>query len=197
LTELDQRIIDRLFARLKAIFPKWREIWSSEDELRAAKRQWTRSIVSKGVADPAMIKLGIDRAEVIGWVRPPSPAQFCEWCIDAAKVNAGIPTQADAVTEIMNLNRMGKYNRREAKIAPAIYQMYKLISWYDFSMKTSEAAEKAAIRAYEQMIDHWQKGLPFAEQPVMIEQHNPSGVVTKSNREAGKAAMKELIKGMV
>jgi len=156
-----------------------------------------RSIVSKGVADPAMIKLGIDRAEVIGWVRPPSPAQFCEWCIDAAKVNAGIPTQAGAVTEIMNLNRMGKHNRREAKIAPAIYQMYKFISWYDFSMKTSEAAEKAAARAYEEMVDHWQKGLPFAEQPVLIEEKSPWGVKTKPNSDAAKAAMKEMMKGMV
>ena len=197
LTDLDQRIIDRLFVRLKAIFPKWREIWNTDDEIKAAKRQWMRSIVSKGVADPSMLKLGIDRAEVIGWVRPPSPAQFCEWCIDAAKALAGIPSQADAISQIMTVARRGDHNRRHTKMTPAIYQMYRFIDWYSFSQKKTEDAEKMAARAYDEMVDHWRSGLPFAEQPIMIEEHKPSGVVTKSNRDAGRAAMKELMKGMV
>jgi len=156
-----------------------------------------RSIVSKGVADPSMLKLGIDRAEVIGWVRPPSPAQFCEWCIDAAKALAGIPSQADAISQIMTVARRGDHNRRHTKMTPAIYQMYRFIDWYSFSQKKTEDAEKMAARAYDEMVDHWRSGLPFAEQPIMIEEHKPSGVVTKSNRDAGRAAMKELMKGMV
>ena len=193
---MDQKVISKIFVRLQEIFPKWREIWQSEGEVNAAKRQWAKTLVKHGVTNIAMIQMGINTARETGWVRPPSAGQFVKWCIDAAKEQAGIPTKADAVTEIMNLNRMGKYNRREAKISRAIYQMYTFISWYDFSMKTSEAAEKAAAGAYEQMIEHWKKGLPFAEKPVMIDKQKPSATVTEENQRAGRAALKKIMKGL-
>lgn len=197
LTETDQKIVDRLFVRLQAIFPKWREIWTSDGELKAAKKQWTRAIAVKGLADPQIIKLGIEKAEIIGWVRPPSPAQFCEWCIDGAKEKAGIPSKENAVSQVMAVARKSDYARKRTKLSPSVYQMCRFIDWYDFQKLNVEKATKAAERAYDQMIEHWRSGREFAEQPTMIEHTNPSGVVTKASRQRGKetlASLKEALK---
>lgn len=194
---MDQRVVERLFDRLKAIFPKWREIWSSDGELRAAKKQWTRAIVKQGLADAQMIKLGIEKAEAIGWVRPPSPAQFCQWCMDGAKEKAGIPTREDANTEVMKMARLGEYRRKKTMMSPPIYQMCRFIDWYDFSRLDVEKASKAIDRAYDQMVEHWRAGRAFAEQPVMIERTNPTGVThTKESRERGRQILDNLIKDL-
>lgn len=194
MTDLDQRIVDRLFENLKAIFPKWREIWQTDGELKAAKKQWTRAIVKQGLADPQLIKLGIEKSEAIGWVRPPSPAQFCQWCIEGAKEKAGVPSKENAVSQIMAVARKSDYARKRTKLCPAVYQMCRFIDWYDFQKLNVEKATKAAERAYDQMVDHWRSGRPFAEQPTMIEQQNPSGVThTKESRERGRQILQELI----
>lgn len=197
LTDQDIRVIDKLFERLKAIFPKWREVWASDGELKAAKQQWTRALVAQGLTDPHLIKLGVDKAQVIGWVRPPAPAQFCLWCIEGAKGQAGIPDKDQAVTQIMQLARKSDYARKRTVMSPAVYHVCRLMDWYEFRRLTVEQAVKATERAYDEMVDHWRAGREFFEQPVMVEHQNPSGVKhTEASRKRGLEIINELKKGL-
>lgn len=193
LCEIEQKVVDRLFDRLKEIFPKWREIWQTDGEVKAAKRQWTKSLVKHGVADVQMIQMGIESARESGWVRPPSPGQFVKWCIESAKEKAGIPSKENAVSQIMAIARKSDHARKRAQLCPAMYQVSRFIDWYDFRRLNAEDASKAISRAYDQMVEHWRSGRPFAEQPTMLEHGNPSGVThTKEGREAGLERIRKL-----
>lgn len=196
LTEIDERVINRLFKRLKEIFPKWREIWQSDGEVAAAKRQWTKSLLKAGVCDVELIQLGIDAARDTGWVRPPGPGQFVKWCIEAAKERAGIPSKENAISQVMAVAKKSDYARKRTRLVPAVYQMCRFIDWYKMRFATVDQAEKWIAKAYDEMIDHWKKGNEFAEQPLLVEHKNPSGVVTKASREKGRKTIAEL-KGML
>jgi hypothetical protein len=193
---MDQAIIDRLFVRLQAIFPKWREIWTDRDELTAAKKQWTRAIVQKGLADPHMIKLGVHKAEIIGWVRPPSPAQFCDWCIESAMEQAGIPTEQDAIAKLLDLLRGGKSARKNSEMSPAVYQVCRFIDWYAMNAMAADKAEKHIARAYGLMIEHWRARKPFEERLTGVEHQEQPPVPTGEQRKKGADILRNLRKGL-
>lgn len=197
LREIDRKFVNQLFVRLQEIFPKWREIWQSDGEIKAAKRQWTKTLVKHGVSDAQMIQPGLDEARESGWVRPPSAGQFVKWCIEAAKEKAGIPSKENAVSQIMAIARKSDHARKRIKLCPAVYQVSRFIDWYDFRRLNQEKATKAVERAYDQMVDHWRAGREFAEQPTMIEQ-NPSGVVHKrATKEQAREVIQKLKEGLV
>jgi hypothetical protein len=193
---MDQKVINKLFKRLQEIFPKWREIWQSEGEVKAAKRQWAKTLIKKGVTDIEMIQAGLEQSRECGWVRPPSAGQFVAWCIESAKERAGIPGKDNAVSQIMALLKRGDHNRRRTNLNPAMYTMSRLIDWYAMKTKGQEDARKAMERAYDNMVEHWMNGHDFYEQPTMIEDSNPSGAVTKASREKGKEALSQMIKDL-
>jgi hypothetical protein len=193
---MDQKVINKLFKRLQEIFPKWREIWQSESEVKAAKRQWAKTLIKKGVTDIEMIQAGLEQSRECGWVRPPSAGQFVAWCIESAKERAGIPGKDNAVSQVMALLKRGDHNRRRTNLNPAMYTMSRLIDWYAMKTKGQEDARKAMEKAYDNMVEHWMNGHDFYEQPTMIEDSNPSGVVTKASREKGKEALSQMIKDL-
>lgn len=191
--EMDRKFVNQLFVRLQEIFPKWREIWQSDGEIKAAKRQWTKTLVRHGVSDAQMIQLGLDEARESGWVRPPSAGQFVNWCIEGAKEKAGVPSKENAVSQIMAIARKSDHARKRTRLCPAMYQVSRFIDWYDFRRLNADDSAKAIARAYDQMVDHWRSGRPFAEQPTMIEHGNPSGVThTRESREAGLERIRKL-----
>lgn len=190
--EIDKRVINKLFTRLQEIFPKWREIWQSDGEVKAAKRQWSKQLVRQGVNDIEMIQAGIEQARASGWVRPPSAGQFCSWCIEAAKERAGIPGKDNAISQMMALLKRGSHNRKRTNLVPAMYTMSRMIDWYEMNTCDSDRAHKAMAKAYDEMIEHWQNGHAFYEQPTLIEHGNPSGVVTESSRKKGRETLAKL-----
>jgi len=193
---MDQKVINKLFKRLQEIFPKWREIWQSEGEVKAAKRQWAKTLIKKGVTDIEMVQAGLEQSRECGWVRPPSAGQFVAWCIESAKERAGIPGKDNAVSQVMALLKRGDHNRRRTNLNPAMYTMSRLIDWYAMKTKGQEDARKSMEKAYDNMVEHWMNGHDFYEQPTMIEDSNPSGVVTKASREKGKEALSQMIKDL-
>jgi len=193
---MDQKVINKLFKRLQEIFPKWREIWQSEGEVKAAKRQWAKTLIKKGVTDIEMVQAGLEQSRECGWVRPPSAGQFVAWCIESAKERAGIPGKDNAVSQVMALLKRGDHNRRRTNLNPAMYTMSRLIDWYAMKTKGQEDVRKAMEKAYDNMVEHWMNGHDFYEQPTMIEDSNPSGVVTKASREKGKEALSQMIKDL-
>ena len=193
---MDQKVINKLFKRLQEIFPKWREIWQSESEVKAAKRQWAKTLIKKGVTDIEMVQAGLEQSRECGWVRPPSAGQFVAWCIESAKERAGIPGKDNAVSQVMALLKRGDHNRRRTNLNPAMYTMSRLIDWHAMKTKGQEDARKAMEKAYDNMVEHWMNGHDFYEQPTMIEDSNPSGVVTKASREKGKEALSQMIKDL-
>jgi hypothetical protein len=143
-----------------------------------------------------MVQAGLEQSRECGWVRPPSAGQFVAWCIESAKERAGIPGKDNAVSQVMALLKRGDHNRRRTNLNPAMYTMSRLIDWYAMKTKGQEDARKAMEKAYDNMVEHWMNGHDFYEQPTMIEDSNPSGVVTKASREKGKEALSQMIKDL-
>lgn len=193
---MDKRVINKLFTRLQEIFPKWREIWQSDGEVKAAKRQWSRQLVKSGIVDIELIQAGLEQARESGWVRPPSAGQFCTWCIESAKERAGIPGKDNAISQMMALLKRGSHNRKRTSLLPAMYTMSRMIDWYEMQTMDADRAQKAMAKAYDEMIEHWRNGHAFYEQPTLIEHGNPSGVVTEASRKKGKQTLAKLMKDL-
>ena len=56
------RLIDRMFIRLKSIFPAWKQAFASEAEYNETKQVWLEELFKAGVVNPQSLKRGLDLA---------------------------------------------------------------------------------------------------------------------------------------
>lgn len=74
------KFVDRLFVRLKAIFPAWRTAFDSDETYQEAKRLWLEALVNNGITTVAQFKRGIVCAERSANPFMPSVGEFIAWC---------------------------------------------------------------------------------------------------------------------
>ena len=56
------RLIDRMFVRLKSIFPAWKHAFDSEIEYNETKQVWLEELFKANVVNPNALKRGLDAA---------------------------------------------------------------------------------------------------------------------------------------
>lgn len=174
-TSSDIDLINRLFKRLQAIFTKWREVWPTDAEVAAAKRQWMRELVQRRVTDWELIKTGLRKASATGWVRPPSAGQFADWCIEYAMEQAGIPTLEETLTAIDRKLR-GFHQPMEG----ALYQVKRYLNWFELKASDTQTVGYRVKAAHKRMVDHWLSGAPWDEPAPALESpdNKPRGPLT-------------------
>lgn len=87
------KFVDRLFERLKAIFPAWKSAFAEEKDYHEAKRVWTQALFNNGISTAAQFKTGLQQAEKSASPFFPSVGQFIEWCKSGNEHAAlGLPT---------------------------------------------------------------------------------------------------------
>ncbi|MBN6711440.1 replication protein P [Haemophilus haemoglobinophilus] len=87
------KYVDRLFVRLKAIFPGWKAAFSSDAEYEEAKAAWLQALVNNGITKAELFKRGLQLAERSESPFLPSVGQFISWCKSGNEFEElGLPT---------------------------------------------------------------------------------------------------------
>lgn len=94
-----QRFIEDLFARLKGLFPAWRNAWPSPEEYRAAQAEWLGEFIRSGIRSEELIQNGIRMAARQRRDFVPSAGQFVSWCLSPEAF--GMPSVERAYRQAM------------------------------------------------------------------------------------------------
>lgn len=87
------KYVDRLFVRLKAIFPGWKAAFNSDAEYEEAKATWLQALVNNGITKAELFKRGLQLAERSESPFLPSVGQFIAWCKSGNEFEElGLPT---------------------------------------------------------------------------------------------------------
>jgi len=103
-------LVNRLFDRLKAIFPASVSTVFRDAEIeKRTKQEWLRAFARHGITNANLIAGGVTKAADSGSAFWPSPGEFIQWCKDARLEAMGLPS----VDEVMNeFNRYAKERYR-------------------------------------------------------------------------------------
>lgn len=56
------KLIDRMFTRLKSLFPAWKQAFDSIETYNETKQVWLEELIKADVMTPLALKRGLDRA---------------------------------------------------------------------------------------------------------------------------------------
>lgn len=87
------KFVDRLFIRLKSIFPAWKQAFESDEFYNEAKRLWLEALLNNGITTAAQFQAGIAQAERSNSPFFPSVGQFIAWCNEGAYSGLPIPEE--------------------------------------------------------------------------------------------------------
>ena len=114
-------VVEKIFRRLKAIFPAWKTAWPDEKALGSAQRSWTKGFMEAGICDIHQVEFGIKQCRKSGSPFAPSIGQFIQWCTPGPEVY-GMPTAADAWLEAL----MGTASHDAVRIAANAIGLFDL-----------------------------------------------------------------------
>ncbi|QJD58179.1 Replication protein P [Pseudomonas sp. gcc21] len=93
-----EKLINDLFARLRSIYPAWKQAWNSEELYRLTKAEWTQALLDAGITEWAMIERGLSRCRQEPGDFIPSVGKFIERCWPTA-AELGAPDAETAYWE--------------------------------------------------------------------------------------------------
>ncbi|OBW97538.1 hypothetical protein QV02_00120 [Gallibacterium anatis] len=177
------KFVDRLFARLKAIFPAWQAAFDGEEGYQEAKRLWLEALVNNGVTTAAQFKCGIAQAERSGSPFFPSAGQFIAWCKTDDYAALGLPTVEELQYRLNKFRAFGGFAEIERFefISDAEYWLITEIANKSIQKSYSEAEElKAMKEALDKMAKRLEKGevlpKPTRSLPEKVEYLDPEKV---------------------
>ncbi|KGQ33962.1 replication protein P [Gallibacterium anatis] len=177
------KFVDRLFARLKAIFPAWQAAFDGEEGYQEAKRLWLEALVNNGVTTAAQFKCGIAQAERSGSPFFPSAGQFIAWCKTDDYAALGLPTVEELQYRLNKFRANGGFAEidRFEFISDAEYWLITEIANKSIQKSYSEAEElKAMKEALDKMAKRLEKGevlpKPTRSLPEKVEYLDPEKV---------------------
>ncbi|MFZ7136719.1 replication protein P [Avibacterium avium] len=101
------KFVDRLFVRLKAIFPAWQAAFDGEEGYQEAKHLWLEALVNNGVTSAAQFKRGIAQAERENKPFFPSVGQFITWCKQDRFEALGLPSEEELYQRLKKFQGYG------------------------------------------------------------------------------------------
>ncbi|MFQ1023226.1 replication protein P [Avibacterium paragallinarum] len=101
------KFVDRLFVRLKAIFPAWQAAFDDEECYQEAKHLWLEALVNNGVTSAAQFKRGIAQAERENKPFFPSVGQFITWCKQDRFEALGLPSDDELYDRLKKFQGYG------------------------------------------------------------------------------------------
>lgn len=170
------RFVDRLFTRLKAIFPAWKSAFASENDYNEAKIIWLEALVNNGITTAEQFKQGIVQAEKSAIPFFPSVGQFIAWCNVVDYSVLGLPDEEQLYRRIQAFMGYGMENLPEFKfhsnaeywLITGLYCRNKAGEWTDQQLRAAISKElvKMAKRLKSgEVIPAPQITLPRQEKP--------------------------------
>ncbi|WKS98499.1 replication protein P [Gallibacterium salpingitidis] len=177
------KFVDRLFFRLKAIFPAWKAAFDGEESYQETKRFWLEALVNNGVTTAAQFKRGIARAERSESPYFPSVGQFIAWCNTENYAELGLPTPDELKHRLNKFRANGGFSEidRFEFMSDAEYWLITEIANKSIQKSYSEAEELQAMKeALEKMAKRLEKGevlpKPTRSLPEKVEYLDPEKV---------------------
>ena len=106
------RLIDRMFVRLKSIFPAWKHAFDSEIEYNETKQVWLEELFKAGVVNPQSLKRGLDLAAKSESPFFPSVGQFITWCSEDYH-ELGLPNESELYQRYKTFLGYARFNLDE------------------------------------------------------------------------------------
>ena len=164
------RLIDRMFVRLKSIFPAWKHAFDSEIEYNETKQVWLEELFKAGVVSPQSLKRGWDLAAKSESPFFPSVGQFIAWCQFEDYHALGLPTAEDLIQRYKNYIGYARFNQHEFKYrSKAEYWVLKAL-YNQYWNKPLDDTLKAIPRVLSEAAEKVRLGFEFEDIPEMIEQ---------------------------
>ena len=184
------RLIDRMFVRLKSIFPAWKHAFDSEIEYNETKQVWLEELFKAGVVNPQSLKRGLDLAAKSESPFFPSVGQFIAWCEFENYHELGLPTPEELSSRIQKYFGYAKEPHNFKFRSKAEYYLLKTI--YDgYSKKKWEDCQKAMPKILAEVVDKARTGFEFPQIPELLEQ-KPK-VIPPEVSKNGVAKIKEIM----
>lgn len=164
------RLIDRMFVRLKSIFPAWKHAFDSEIEYNETKQVWLEELFKAGVVNPQSLKRGLDLAAKSESPFFPSVGQFIAWCQFEDYHALGLPNEAELIARLKSFSGYAKYDEHKFKYrSKAEYWLLSTLH-NKYWNKREEDLLNAAPKALKDAVEKVKSGYEFPEIPVAIEQ---------------------------
>lgn len=184
------RLIDRMFIRLKSIFPAWKQAFASEAEYNETKQVWLEELFKAGIVNPQSLKRGLDLAAKSESPFFPSVGQFIAWCNNYDNHELGLPTQEELEARLQKYFGYAKEPHSFKFRSKAEYYLLKTI--YDgYGKKKWEDCQKAMPKILSEVIEKVKTGFEFPEIPELLEQ-KPKVISPEVSRN-GVAKIKEIM----
>lgn len=147
------RFVDRLFTRLKAIFPAWKSAFASENDYNEAKIIWLEALVNNGITTAEQFKQGIVQAEKSETPFFPSVGQFIAWCKLVDYSVLGLPDEEQLYRRIQAFMGYGMESLPEFKfhsnaeywLITGLYCRNKASEWTDQQLRAAISKELAKM----------------------------------------------------
>lgn len=94
------KLLDRMFLRLKSLFPAWKQAFENLEDYNNAKQVWFEELLKADVMTPEQLKQGLDCAAKSTSPFFPSVGQFIAWCQEGVLQAQGIPTLDELLKRI-------------------------------------------------------------------------------------------------
>lgn len=164
------KLIDRMFARLKSIFPAWKHAFDSVETYNETKHVWLEELLKAGLVTPQSLKRGLDLAAKSESPFFPSVGQFIAWCQFEDYHALGLPTAEELIQRYKNYMGYARFNQHEFKYqSKAEYWVLKTI-YNQYWNKPLDDTLKAIPRILNEAAEKVRSGFEFEDIPEMIEQ---------------------------
>ena len=164
------KLIDRMFARLKSIFPAWKNAFDSVETYNETKHVWLEELLKAGLVTPQSLKRGLDLAAKSESPFFPSVGQFIAWCQFEDYHALGLPTAEELIQRYKNYMGYARFNQHEFKYqSKAEYWVLKTI-YNQYWNKPLDDTLKAIPRILNEAAEKVRSGFEFEDIPEMIEQ---------------------------
>ena len=161
------RLIDRMFVRLKSIFPAWKHAFDSEIEYNETKQVWLEELFKAGVVNPQSLKRGLDLAAKSESPFFPSVGQFITWCSEDYH-ELGLPNEAELYQRYKTFLGYARFNLDEFQYRSKL-EFWLLKNLYEKCKKKSEEDTLKAIpKLLTEAAEKVRSNFSFDDIPKMI-----------------------------
>ncbi|MEH8031844.1 replication protein P [Gallibacterium anatis] len=187
------KFVDRLFVRLKAIFPAWKYALQDNGNgkdpdllLAEIKTLWLEALINHHVTTAELFKRGIDEAEKSKRPHFPSVGEFIDWCTGGNKYHyLGLPTAEELKTRLEQFRPFYRaYEQEKFNFqSDAEYWLLTSIAYESLSNACNKEQEfKLIQRKLDKMAEKLASGEPLPKRVItlseesVVKPYNPQAV---------------------
>lgn len=199
--KINNKIVEDIFSRLKAIYPNFFYSILSQEELIEMKKQWMLALIEGQISSWSELNFGIKKARESKERFPPPVGQFVFWCksgyLDELICKADLPNKEKLFSFVLEYSsKRFDYNSIEAYPFKNKYHRYLITGLFQEN-KNNRFSKQELINACEKELTKLTKlissGKDIPEFKVAIENKcNYSAEDYKKSRETGAKKLAEI-----